>query len=144
VLSYVVWTHVRSYVHKQITKRRYGEEKPRPFVFGKLVFFALGLGLATPYSLGILVWSCYQTFAILSIAIWLRFEPEIRPTRFEIIFFFITARAERKVHLCLKLIGFFSQANTHPFDLKFVAFSPKFSQDSYVKFQEKTTSGEFF
>jgi len=34
--------------------------------------------------------------------------------------------------------------NTHPFDLKFVAFCPKFSGDSYVEFQEKTISGEFF
>ena len=34
--------------------------------------------------------------------------------------------------------------NTHPFDLKFVAFCPKFSGDSCVEFQEKTISGEFF
>jgi len=27
--------------------------------------------------------------------------------------------------------------NTHPFDLKFVAFGPKFSGDFYVEFQEK-------
>jgi len=38
----------------------------------------------------------------------------------------------------------FSWVNTHPFDLKFVAFYPKFSGDSYVEFQEKTISGEFF
>jgi len=55
VLSYVVCTQVRRDVHKQITKRRYGEEKPGRFVFGKPVLFALGLGLTTPYSLGILV-----------------------------------------------------------------------------------------
>jgi len=30
------------------------------------------------------------------------------------------------------------------FELKLVAFRPKFSWDSYVKFQEKTISGEFF
>jgi len=29
-------------------------------------------------------------------------------------------------------------------DLKFVAFCPKFSGDSYVEFQEKTISGGFF
>ena len=34
--------------------------------------------------------------------------------------------------------------NTHPFDLKFVSFCPKFSGDSYVEFQEKTISREFF
>jgi len=34
--------------------------------------------------------------------------------------------------------------NTHPFELKFVEFCPKFSGDSWVKFQEKTIPGEFF
>jgi len=34
--------------------------------------------------------------------------------------------------------------NTHPLDLKFVAFCPKFSRDSYVEFKEKIMSGEFF
>ena len=34
--------------------------------------------------------------------------------------------------------------NSHLFDLKFVAFCPKFSGDSYVEFQEKSISGEFF
>ena len=38
----------------------------------------------------------------------------------------------------------FSWVNTHPFDLKFVAFCPKFSLDSYVEFQEETILGEFF
>ena len=38
----------------------------------------------------------------------------------------------------------FSWANTHPFDLEFVAFGPKFRGDSYLEFQEKTISGEFF
>ena len=41
-------------------------------------------------------------------------------------------------------IEFFSWVNTHPFDLKFVAFCPKFSRNSYVEFKEKTISGEFF
>jgi len=34
--------------------------------------------------------------------------------------------------------------NTHPFDLKFVAFCPKFSRDSYIEFKEKTILEEFF
>jgi len=34
--------------------------------------------------------------------------------------------------------------STHPFDLKFVAFCPKFSGDSYVEFLETTIYGEFF
>jgi len=41
-------------------------------------------------------------------------------------------------------VWFFSWANTRTFDLKFVAFFPKLSGDSYVEFQEKTISGEFF
>jgi len=41
-------------------------------------------------------------------------------------------------------VWFFSWVNTHPFDLKFVAFCPKFSGDSYVELQEKIISGEFF
>jgi len=32
--------------------------------------------------------------------------------------------------------------NTHPFDLNFVAFCPKFNGNSYVKFQEKIMSEE--
>jgi len=55
VLSYVVCTQVRRHVHIKITKRRYGREKPGRFVFGKPVLFTLGLGLTTPYSLGIFI-----------------------------------------------------------------------------------------
>jgi len=55
VPSYVVCTQVRRHVHKKITKRRYGEEKPGSFVFGKPISFTLDLGPSTPYSLGILV-----------------------------------------------------------------------------------------
>ena len=74
----------------------------------------------------------------------LRFEAQIRPTKLAINFLLITARAGRKVRLCVKVFDFFSCANTHPFDLKFVAFRPKFSGEPYVEFQEKTISGEFF
>jgi len=55
VLLYVVCPQVKRHVHKIITKRRYEEEKPGHLVFGKPILFALGLGLTTPYSLGILV-----------------------------------------------------------------------------------------
>jgi len=41
-------------------------------------------------------------------------------------------------------VWFFSWVNTHPFDLKFVAFCPKLSGDFWVEFQEKTILGEFF
>jgi len=51
--------------------------------------------------------------------------------------FIFTARAERKVRLCVKLFVFFSWVNTHMFDLKFVAFCPKFIGDSYVELRKK-------
>jgi len=107
VLSYVVCTQVRRHVHKHITKGRYGEEKPRRFVFGKPVLFTLGLGLTTPYSLAILVWNFYHTFVTVSIEFWLRLKLQIHPTRLGINFLFITARAERKVRSCVKLFDFF-------------------------------------
>jgi len=55
VLPCVVYTQVRRHVHKRITNRRYGEENPGRFVFGKPVLFNLVLGLTTPYSFGVLV-----------------------------------------------------------------------------------------
>jgi len=107
VLSYVVCTQLRRHVHKEITKSRYGEEKSGRFVFRKPVLFTLGLGLTTPYSLGILVWNFYQTFVTVFIEFWMRFEPHIRPTRLAINFLFITVRAKSKVLLCVKLFDFF-------------------------------------
>ena len=92
VLSYVVCTQVRRHIHKQITKRRYGDEKPWRFVFGKPVLFTLGLGHTTPYYLGIFVLYFNQTFVTVSIEFCLRFEPQIHATRFAINFLFITVR----------------------------------------------------
>jgi len=86
-LSYVVSIQVRRHVHKQTTKTRYAVENPRRSVFGTPVLFSLGLGLTTPYDLGILVWNFYQTLVIVSIELWMRSEPQIRPTGFTIIFF---------------------------------------------------------
>jgi len=107
VLPYVVCTQVRRHVHKTITRRRYGEENPGHFVFGKPVLFTLGLGLTTPYSLGVFVWNFYQTSVTVSIEFWLRVEAQIRPTRLAINFLLITATAGRKVRLCVKLFDFF-------------------------------------
>jgi len=73
VLSCVVYTQVRRSVHKQITKRRHGEEKPGRFFLEKSVLFTLGLGLTTAYSLVILVWNFFQTFFTVSIEFWKRF-----------------------------------------------------------------------
>ena len=111
VLPYVVCTQVRRHVHKRITKRRYGEENPGRFFFGKPVLFTLGLGLTAPYSLSVLVWNSYQTFVTASVEFWLRFESQIRPTRLAINFLSITARARagRKVRLCVKLFDFFCE-----------------------------------
>jgi len=75
LLLYIVCTQVRRQVHKQTTKRRYGEEKLGHFVFEKPVLFTLRLGPTTPYSLGILVWNFYQTFIIVSIEFWLTWAP---------------------------------------------------------------------
>jgi len=107
VVSYVVCTQVRRHMHKQITKRRYGGENQGRFVFEKPVLFTVSLGLTTPYSLAILVSNFYQTFITVSIEFWMRFEPQIRPTWFAIIFLFIIARTEMKVRLCVKLLYFF-------------------------------------
>ena len=77
------------------------------FFFEKPVLFTLGLGLSTPYFLGILVWKFYETFVTVSIKFWLRFEPRIRPTRLAVDFLFVTFKAERKVRLCVKQFDFF-------------------------------------
>jgi len=89
-----------------MTKSKYDEEKAGGFLFGKPVLFTPCLGLITSYSLVILVWNIYQTFVIVSIEFWLRFEPQIRPTKFAINVVFITASAKRKVRLCVKLFDF--------------------------------------
>jgi len=88
-------------------KKKIRGRKGWTFFFGKPVLFTLGQGLTSPYSLGILVSNFYQTFVTVSIECWLRFEAQIRPTGFAINFLFITARAERKVRLCVKLFYFF-------------------------------------
>ena len=105
VLPYVFCAQVRRHVHKEITKRRYGEENPGRF--RKTTFVHSGLRLTTPYSQGVLVWNFYQTFVTVSIEFWKRFKAQIRPTRLAIIFLLITAKAERKVRLCVKLFDFF-------------------------------------
>jgi len=107
VLSYVVCTQLKRHIHKQITKRRYRKEKQGRYVFGNPILFTLGLRLTTPYSFGLLEWNFYQTFLIVCIEFWLIFESPIRLTKFAINVLFITVRAERKVHLCVKLFDSF-------------------------------------
>jgi len=57
-------------------------------------------------------------------------------------FFIDHCRAERKVRLCVKLFDSF--CGRHLFDLKFVAFCPKFSGDCYVEFSGKNYFGRIF
>ena len=59
-------------------------------------------------------------------------------------FFIDHCQGWKEVSYVCETVLFFSWVNTHPFDLKFVAFCPKFSEDSYMEFQEKIISGEFF
>jgi len=54
-------------------------KKIQDFFFGKPVLFTLGVGLTTPYSLGILVWKIYHTLVIVSIEFWRIFEPKFIP-----------------------------------------------------------------
>ena len=108
VLWCVVCTLLRRHVHKQIRKRRYRYENPGHFLFGKPILFTLGLGLTMPYSLRFF-WKFYLTFFIVCINFWMRFESQIRPTRFSIYFLFIAARVERTVCLCVKLFDYFSR-----------------------------------
>ena len=96
--------------YKRKHKRRYRAENPACFFSSETQFCSLSvLDLLRLISLGLLVWNFYQTFAIVCIEFWLRFEPEIRLTRFAINFLFITVMAERKVRLCVKLFEYFSR-----------------------------------
>jgi len=92
---------------KESKKGDTGQKNQGRFVYGQAVLFTLGLGLTTPYSLGVLVWNFYQTFFTVYIEFWLRFEAQICPTRLAINFLLIIAKAERKVHLSAKLFYFF-------------------------------------
>jgi len=81
--------------------------KARTFCFRKTDFVHSRSRTYCALLLGYFGLNFYQTFVIVSIEFWLRFEPQNRPTRFSINFLFITARAERKVRLCVKLFDFF-------------------------------------
>jgi len=73
-----------------------------------------------------------------------RFEPQIRATRFGNKFFIHHCQGLKEASFVCETVLFFSWMSTHPYDLKFVVFCPKFSGDSYVEFQEKTISEDFF
>jgi len=71
------------------------------------------------------------------------FEPQIRPTRLARNLLFVSARAERKECLCVKLFDFFvgEYSSVWP---EICRVFPRFSRDSWVEFQDKTIPGEFF
>ena len=144
VLSYVSCTQVRRHVHKQTTKRRYGKEKPGRFLFGKPILFTLSLRLTTPYSMGILVWNFYQTF----FTVYVEFLAEIRAIdsshKIDNKYLIHHCQGWKEDSFVCETVWFFSLVNTHSFHLKFVMFCHKFNGDSYVEFQEKTISGDFF
>jgi len=144
VLPYVVCTQVRRHVHKTITKRRYGQENPRRFVFGKQVLFTLGLGLTTRYSIGVLVWNFYETFVLVSTEFWLRFEAQIRPTRLATNFLLIIAGAGTKVRLCVKLFDFFRGRILVRLTRNLSRFLRYSVEILTWNFRKKTILGEFF
>jgi len=118
--------------------------KSQYVLFRKTSFVHSRSGTYYALLLRILVWNFYQSFIIGSTEFWVRFEPQICPMGFAISFLFITARVEWKVRLCVKLFDFFRGWILIRLPWNFVAFCPKFSRDSYVKFHEKVISGEFF
>jgi len=90
---------------KKQQRKRYKEEKSGCSVFKKASFwvlFALSPRLIMPYSLSVYIWNFYQTFLIVCIEMWLRFEPQIRSTKFAMNFLFIIATTERKVCFYVK------------------------------------------
>ena len=95
------------------------------------------------YPLGVLVWNFYQAFITVFIEFWLRFEPQIRRTRLTIKFFIHHCQGWKEGSFVCETVWFFSWLNTHPFDLKYVAFCPKFSVDSYVELHEKLLRENF-
>ena len=144
VLPYVVCTQVSRHIHKRITKRRYGMKKPRTICLRKSSF----------------VHSRSRTYyALLLGCFGQKFLPDIRHCVYWVLaevwgldlshkignkFFINHSQGWKEGSFVCETVWFSSWANSHPFDLKFVVFCPKLSGDSYVEFQEKTISENFF
>ena len=144
VPPYVVCTQERRQVHKQITKRRYRGEKPGRFVFGKTVLFTLCLGLTTPYSMGILVWNFYHTFVTVSTEFWLRFQPQIRPTRLATKFFLHHRQSRKEGSFVCETVWFFRGSILIRLTWNLTHFVPNSVEILTRNFRKKTISGEFF
>jgi len=107
VLSYVFCTQVRRHVHKQITKRKIRGRKVMTFCVRKTSFVHSRSG--TYYALLLVYFGLKFLPVILHCVYWVLAEiwaPNSK-TGFAINFLFITASAERKVRLCVKLFDFF-------------------------------------
>ena len=117
----------------------------------------------------ILTWSLWNTgivhsrsgtyYALLFGYFGLKFLPDIRHCVYWVLaevwvpdsshkignkFFIRPCQGWKEGSFVCETVLFFSWVNTHPFDLKFVAFCPKFNGDSWVEFQEQIIPGEFF
>jgi len=85
-----------------------------------------------------------RQISTVSIEFWLIFEPQICPTRLAINFLLITARAERKVRLCVKLFDFFHWWILIDFTRNFSRFVPNSVEILTWNFRKKTILGEYF
>jgi len=143
VLSYVVLTQVRSTSIKKSQKEDTGG-KARTFCFRKTSFVHRRSG--TYYALFLGCFGMKLLPEVLHCVCWVLAEISVPDSSHKIgNNFFVPHCQDWKEGSCVwETVWFFSWANTHPFDLKFVAFCPKFNGDCYVKFLEKTISGEFF
>jgi len=144
VLSYVVCTRVRRNVHKKNHKKKIQGRKARTFGFRKTNFVHPRSG--TYYALLLGCFGLKFLPDVLHRVYWVLAEIWAPDSSHKIGNKFFTHHCQdwKEGSFVCETVWFFSWANIHPFDLKFFAFSPKFSGDSSVEFQEKTTSGEFF
>jgi len=144
VLSYVVCTRVRRHVHKKNHKKKIRGSKARTFCFRKTSLVHPRSG--TSYALQLRCFGLKFLPDVLYHVYWVLATISAPYSSHKIgnKFFIHHCQDGKEGSFVCETVWFFSWANTHPFDVKFVAFYPKFSGDSYVEFQDKTISGEFF
>jgi len=144
VLPYVVCNQVRRRVHKQITKKKIRGRKFRTFCFWKTSFVHSWFG--TYYAL-LLGWFCLKFLLdVCHCVYWVFVENWVSDLSHKIgnKFFIDHCQGWKLGSFVCEAVWLFSWVNTHPFDLKFVAFFPKFNVDSNEEFQEKNYLGKFF
>ena len=101
-------------------------------------------GTYSSNSLCVLIWNFYQMFLIVCTELWLRLEPQFRPTRFAINFLFIIVRAERKVRFCVKLFYIFSNWILIRLSWNLSRLVPNSVGIFTQKNQQETVSGKIF